>query len=112
MTFFKNNTAKGVFSAAMTFAVRVRIREYQSLLTLFLFSVYSQETFLGSFYPCRLQISKGNFFELPSKLVTVREIAEPKVTVLIIYVFSVNQSISHTPNTRSTTTDRKPNDAG
>ena len=58
-------------------------------MPLFLFSVGSRETFLGSFYPCRFQINKSNFFELPSKLVTVREIAEPKVTVLTIYVFSV-----------------------
>ena len=50
----------------------------------------SRETFLGSFDPCRLQINKSNFFELPSKLVTDREIAEPTVTVLI-YVFSVLQ---------------------
>ena len=60
------------------------------MLPLFLFSVDFRETFLGSFYPCRLQINKSNFFELPSKLVTDREIAEPTVT-LLIYVFSVLQ---------------------
>ena len=36
------------------------------------------------------KINKSNFFELPSKLVTDREIAEPTVIVLI-YVFSVLQ---------------------
>ena len=74
----------------MTFAVRERnqFEDTKVLLPLFLFSVDSRETFLGSFYPCHLQINKSNFFELPSKLVTDREIAEPTVTVLI-YVFSV-----------------------
>ena len=62
-------------------------------MPLFLFSMDSQETFLSSFYPCRLQTNKGNFLELPSILVTFREIAEPKVTVLTIYVFSVLQEM-------------------
>ena len=36
----------------------------------------------------KLIVNKGNFFELPFKFVTVREIAEPKETVITIYVFS------------------------
>ena len=78
----------------MIFAVRVRNQFEDTkvyLLPLFLFSVGSRETFLGSFYPCRLQINKSNFFELPSKLVTVRDIAEQKVTVSTIYEFNVLQ---------------------
>ena len=32
-------------------------------------------------------MNKGNFFKLSSKFVTVREIADPKITVFTIYVF-------------------------
>ena len=75
----------------MTFAVRARnqFEDIKVYCYCFCFQWAPRETFLGSFYPCRFQINKSNFFELPSKLVTVREIAEPKVTVLTIYVFSV-----------------------
>ena len=83
MNFFKNNTVKPTFSAAMTFGVRNQLEKTK----LYCHCLCHQETFLNSFYPCRLQMNKGNFFKLSFKFVTVREIAEPKVTVFTIYVF-------------------------
>ena len=66
MIFFKNNTVKPYLVGANDFCSKSKksVWGYQSLLPLFLFSVDSRETFLGSFYPCRLQTNKSNFFEL------------------------------------------------
>ena len=44
--------------------------------------------FLSSFYPCRLSGKLRSLFVTPSKFVTVAELAEPKVIVFAISVFS------------------------
>ena len=44
--------------------------------------------FFNDFYPSRLPGKKGQFFVPPPKLVTAKGLAEPKVTVFVIFVFS------------------------
>ena len=110
MNFFKNITIKAIFRASMTFAVRVRnqVKDTKVYCHCFCFRwTPKQETFLSSLFSCGLQTNKSNFFDFPSKLVTVRgEIAKPKVncfnhlcvqrkkcflTTFILAVFQVNK---------------------
>ena len=61
-------------SSAMTFGVRVR---NQFIATVFVFSGHPRNVF-EQFLPLPSSNKRRQFFELPSKFVTIREIAEPK----------------------------------